>query len=60
LLLMMAQRMKPRTLLLIIGIPTMIFLLDAFYNDIIVSFTGWPGALIFYRDSGWYGIVAGI
>ena len=57
---LLAAKMKLRTFLLIVSIPCGIFLLDAFYNDIVVSFTGWPGALIFYRDSGWYGIVAGL
>lgn len=59
-LMWMSNKMKPKTFFILMLIPMVIALADCFYNDILVNFVpGLQRALLFYKDTGWYGIVDG-
>ena len=61
LLLWLTRKMTPKAFLILMGTLAGIALLDCLYNDILVNiFPALPRALFVYRDSGWYGIVAGV
>ena len=56
----LSERMDPTAFLVLMAVPAGLFLLDSLYNDIIINIFPLRGALAFWRDTGWYGKIAGI